>query len=446
MSVRIENFDGIVGPTHGYGGLSEGNLASIRHRGAEANPRAAALQGLAKMRRVAELGGGQCVLPPHARPDTDWLRRLGFSGTDRDVLAKAHATAPELLRRAASASAMWTANAATVTPSTETADGRVHLTVANLGSMPHRALEAETTTRVLSKIFGDQNHFVVHEPLPTTPLFFDEGAANHTRLHTSRGTVHLFAWGRPGISSSVGPEALPARHPARQGEEASRAVARLHGLREPHALFWQQSPFGIDGGAFHTDVLAVGEGRFFMLHEAAFAREAELLRELSERLGPELAVCVASEHELSLDDAVRSYPFNSELVERADGSLVLLAPSEAWELPSARRFLERVAAEDNPVESVEVVDVGASMNNGGGPACLRLRVPLTSDEGAKLGARVRYDAALHHALETWIKRHYRDRLTLADLADSALLDEVHTALDELTTLLGLGSIYAFQRV
>jgi succinylarginine dihydrolase len=446
MSVRIENFDGIVGPTHGYGGLSEGNLASIRHRGAEANPRAAALQGLSKMRRVAELGGGQCVLPPHARPDTDWLRRLGFVGTDRDVLQRAFAEAPELLRRAASASAMWTANAATVTPSSETTDGRVHLTVANLGSMPHRALEAETTTRVLSKIFDDKERFVVHEPLPNTPLFFDEGAANHTRLRTSRGTVHLFGWGRPGITSPIGPEAVPARHPARQGEEASRAVARLHGLRPEHALFWQQSAFGIDGGAFHTDVLAVGEGRFFMLHEAAFARQSELLLELSTRLGPEFVVCLASEHELSLDDAVRSYPFNSELIERADGSLVLLAPAEAWELPNARRFLERVAAEDNPVEKVEVVDVGASMNNGGGPACLRLRVPLTREQGSNLGARVRYDAALHDLLEAWIKSHYRDRLTLSDLADPALLVEVHTALDELTTLLELGSIYPFQRV
>lgn len=445
MSATVVNFDGIVGPTHGYGGLSEGNLASMRHRGESANPRAAAIQGLAKMRRVFELGGAQCVLPPHARPDPDWLRRLGFRGSDRDVLAAVHAQAPELLLRAASASAMWTANAATVSPSSDSADGRVHLTVANLASMPHRALEAATTERVLRRVFSDERHFEVHAPLPCSPPFFDEGAANHTRLCTSTGSVQLFAWGRPGLTTTVPRGASRTRHPARQGEEASRAVARLHLLDDAKTLFWQQSVRGIDGGAFHTDVLAVGEGRFLMLHEAAFEENAELVAELRRRLGTELCACEASEDELPLDDAVRSYPFNSELVERPDGSLVLLAPREAWELPSARRFLQRVHAEDNPVEALEVIDVGASMNNGGGPACLRLRVPLADHERQRLGGRVRYDAALHRELETWIARHYRDRLTREDLGAPELLDEVRTALDELTQLLELGSIYPFQR-
>jgi succinylarginine dihydrolase len=447
MNPRTYNFDGIVGPTHGYGGLSEGNLASIRHRGAAANPRAAALQGLAKMRRVTELGGAQCVLPPQPRPDPDWLRRLGFTGTDSQVLEKALSQAPELLTRASSASAMWTANAATVAPSCDTEDHRVHLTVANLGSMPHRALEAETTARVLQRIFADSERFVVHPPLPSTPLFFDEGAANHTRFVTQHGALHLFAWGRRGLrrdaTSSLPDE--PRKHPARQGEEASRAVARLHRLADGSALFWQQSPRGIDGGAFHTDVLAVGEGSFFMLHEAAFAEQAGLLAELRARLGRELIVCEAAEGELPLADAVQAYPFNSELVERADGSLVILAPSEAWQLPSSRRFLERVRSEENPVEAIDVIDVNASMNNGGGPACLRLRVPLEVLERSALGARVGYDEELHQALESWVLRHYRDRLTLDDLKAPELLDEVRRALDELTQLLELGSVYSFQR-
>ncbi len=444
---RTHNFDGIVGPTHGYGGLSEGNLASMRHRGAAANPRAAALQGLAKMRRVVELGGAQCVLPPQPRPDPDWLRRLGFTGTDHQVLEKARNQAPELLSRASSASAMWTANAATVAPSCDTEDQRVHLTVANLGSMPHRALEADTTARVLERIFGDAERFVVHPALPSTPLFFDEGAANHTRFFTARGALHLFAWGRRGLrrdASSPLPDE-PRKHPARQGEEASRAVARLHRLAESHTVLWQQSPRGIDGGAFHTDVLAVGEGKFFMLHEAAFTEQSALLAELRARLGPELVVCEATESELPLADAVQAYPFNSELVERTDGTLVVLAPSEAWHLPTSRRFLERVQSEDNPVAAIDVIDVNASMNNGGGPACLRLRVPLEGHERAALGARVVYDEELHQLLESWVRRHYRDRLTLDDLAAPELLDEVRRALDELTELLALGSVYSFQR-
>ncbi len=439
MAARTYNFDGIVGPTHGYGGLSQGNLASMRHRGAPANPRAAALQGLDKMRRVHDLGGRQAVLPPQPRPDVRWLRRLGFTGSDEAVLRRCMHVAPELLRLASSASAMWTANAATVAPSSDTEDGRVHLTVANLATMAHRSLEPPTTLRVLRRVFASAEHFVVHEPLPAVPGLFDEGAANHTRLTTSQGRVHLFAWGR----AATGPDPQ-LRFPARQGELASHALARLHLLRPEETLFWQQSPTGIDAGAFHTDVLAVGEGAFFMMHEAAFVEPAALLEALAAQLGPELQVVVASSAELPLTAAVAAYPFNSELVERGDGSLVLLAPQEAWESDASRAFLQRVVAEGGPVTDVEAIDVNASMNNGGGPACLRLRVLLTEPEASALGAHVLYDPALDLRLRAWVQRHYRDRLALEDLSDPQLLTEVHTALDELSELLGLGSIYEFQ--
>lgn len=449
MATRTYNFDGLVGPTHGYAGLSEGNIASMQHRGAPANPRAAALQGLDKMRRVWELGGAQAVLPPQPRPAVDWLRRLGFTGDDAEVLRRCLKEDPELLRIASSASAMWTANAATVAPSSDTADGRVHLTVANLATMPHRSIEAPITQAVLERVFADATHFVVHPALPCSPPLFDEGAANHTRLETSRARVHLFAWGR---ATLPGTALGPSKFPARQGEAASRAIARLHGLRPEEAWFWQQNPVGIDAGAFHTDVLAVGEGSFFMAHAAAFTDQNAKLQRLRERLGPELRVVVADETELPLADAIASYPFNSELVERADGSLVILAPLEAWETPSARAFLQRVVEGDatpdgpNPVSSVEAVDVNASMNNGGGPACLRLRVRMTDEERTALTGRVLYDPTLDGELRRWVDRHYRDRMTLEDLADPALLREVYTALDELTQILALGSVYAFQRV
>src|SRR5690606_19306614 len=405
MATRTYNFDGIVGPTHGYGGLSPGNLASMRHRGAPANPRAAALQGLDKMRRVHDLGGCQAVLPPQPRPDVRWLRRLGFTGSDAAVLRRCSAEAPDLLRAASSASAMWTANAATVAPSSDSGDGRVHLTVANLATMAHRSLEPPTTFRVLRRVFASAEHFVVHEPLPAVPPLFDEGAANHTRLTTTQGRVHLFAWGR----AATGPDPQ-LRFPARQGELASRAVARLHQLRPEEALFWQQNPAGIDAGAFHTDVLAVGEGAFFMMHEAAFVEPDALREALAARLGHELQIVVANSAELPVAEAVAAYPFNSELIERSDGSLVILAPQEAWQSDASRAFLQRVVAEGGPVVDVEAIDVNASMNNGGGPACLRLRVPLTETEASSLGARVTYDAALDGELRAWVQRHYRDRL------------------------------------
>jgi succinylarginine dihydrolase len=433
-------FDGLVGPTHHYAGLSLGNLASAEHAGRLGNPRAAALQGLGKMRAVASLGGGQAVLPPHERPYVPWLRRLGFGGSDADVLERAYRADPTLLSIASSASAMWTANAATVAASADTGDARVHFTPANLVQMLHRSLEARTTARVLGSLFADTNHFMVHDPLPSHAEFSDEGAANHTRLVCGERSLNLFAWGRaPDVSLT------PKRFPARQARAASEAVARLHRIYDGRVLMWQQDPEGIDAGAFHTDVLAVGSGSFFMLHERAFVNGPELVAELRGRLGDALSVVVASEAELPVADAVGCYPFNSALVPLRDGTLVLLAPEESRENPRVAAFLSRVASEPNPVTRVVYINVNDSMRNGGGPACLRLRVPLEQRERDAVGGRVFFDAALDGELGAWVEKHYRDRLAQRDLTDPQFLQETRAALDELTQILKLGSIYDFQR-
>jgi succinylarginine dihydrolase len=435
------NFDGIVGPTHQYGGLSYGNVASFEHAGEVGNPRAAALQGLEKMRFLASLGVLQAVLPPHPRPELGTLRRLGFSGSDAEVLKAAERADPHLLTSCSSASAMWTANAATVAPSTDTADGRLHFTVANLCAMFHRSLEAPVTARLLRRIFASEDHFVVHEPLPASITFSDEGAANHLRLHTSQATVHLFAWGRHADASNH----LPRRYPARQSLEASQAVARLHSLSEAEALFWQQCPEGIDAGAFHSDVLASSQDNFLMLHEQAFVDHPRLLDTLQRKLGPQFEFVLASEEELPTSEAVAAYPFNSQVVRLKAGKLAIVAPAETEQSEQARGFLERVIAEVNSVQEVHYLDVNASMRNGGGPACLRLRVPLTDAERAAVRPRVFLDDTLSAELEAWIRRHYRDRLSLSDLADPLLLREVQTALDALSSILGLGSVYDFQQ-
>ena len=70
---------------------------------------------------------------------------------------------------------------------------------------------------------------------------------------------------------------------------------------------------------------------------------------------------------------------------------------------------------------------------------------LTAAERASIGARVFADAALCDELERWVARHYRDRLLPQDLADPSLLDESRRALDELSTLLAIGSVHDFQR-
>jgi succinylarginine dihydrolase len=439
---REYNFDGLVGPTHNYGGLSPGNVASIKNEGRASNPRAAALQGVAKMRFVHGLGVGQGVLPPPARPDLRTLRALGFHGTDEEMLAAANRDAEHLVRLCASGSAMWAANAATVAPSADAADGRVHFVPANLQTMFHRAIEPETTRAALQRIFADEARFAVHAPLPGGGHFADEGAANHTRLETEgHAALHIFAWGRRAWGAGPAPE----KYPARQTQEASAALARLLRVAPERALLPQQHPGGIDGGAFHTDVLAVGHRHFLMAHELAFLDGAAFFGELRARLGTALSIVLASDRQLPVADAVAAYPFNSQVVTTGDGSLAIVAPEESRENGAAHAFLESVVAGDNPVKAVHYLDVRQSMNNGGGPACLRLRVVLTDDEVAAVRANVFFTPALGARLESWIERHYRDRLLPADLGDPKLHREVMTALDELAALLGLGNLYDFQR-
>jgi succinylarginine dihydrolase len=437
------NFDGLPGPTHNYSGLAEGNLASERNKSLVANPRRAALQGLAKMKALADRGFAQAVLPPHERPDVAALRALGFTGDDAALLQAASRQAPQLLAACSSAAAMWVANAATVSPSADTADGRVHFTPANLVSHFHRSLEAATTTHVLRSIFADAKHFAVHDPLPAAPQLGDEGAANHTRFVAgaqARG-VELFVYGRTAFAAGA---LVPRRFAARQTREACESVARRHGLAPERTFFAQQHPEAIEAGVFHNDVVAVGSGAVLFCHERAYVAQDALLAALRERLGPAFTPIVVPEREVSLEHAVNTYLFNSQLLDRGDGGLLLVAPAECQGEATVRALLERLTAGDGPIREVLTFDLRQSMQNGGGPACLRLRIALTPEERAATGARVWLDETLYDALTTWVERHYRDRLTPADLADPALLTESRRALDELSRLLGLPNVYPFQ--
>ncbi|WP_217267823.1 MULTISPECIES: N-succinylarginine dihydrolase [Halomonadaceae] len=443
--VREVNFDGLVGPTHNYAGLAHGNVASMLHEGAIANPREGALQGLAKMKALHDAGFAQGVLPPQQRPDLGALRALGFSGSNAEVLERAAREAPQLLRAVCSASSMWTANAGTVTPSVDAPDGRMHFTPANLQSSFHRFLEPQTTARVMEAIFRDERHFCHHPALPATPAFSDEGAANHTRLAGEHGEpgVHLFVYGRQAFGGDASRE--PKRYPARQTLEASQAIARQHGLANRQAVFSQQHPEAIDAGVFHNDVIAVGNGPLLLYHEMAFLDEQTTLDELRARLAtPLIAVRVPSEA-VSLEAAVATYLFNSQLLSKPDGSMALVVPGECQESEDVWRTIhDLLLAGANPINEVVVKDVKQSMRNGGGPACLRLRVALSATERQALSGRVLLDEALYEELTSWVERHYRDRLAIADLADPQLAEETLAALDELTGILQIGSVYPFQ--
>jgi succinylarginine dihydrolase len=437
------NADGLIGPTHSYAGLAPGNLASEGNKGAVSNPRAAVLQGLEKMAAVAALGLPQLVLPPHERPHVPFLRELGFTGSDEAVLEAAWRDAPEHAHAACSASAMWAANAATVTPSADSGDGRVWLTPANLISNLHRSLEWEQTETALRRLFPDEDRFAVASTLPRTPHLADEGAANHVRLSAEQGApgVNLFVYGRTLTDPWLG------RFPARQVLEASQAVARRHGAHRP--IFARQSVRAIEGGAFHNDVVCVGTGACLFHHESAFEDTAAVhdqIRSAAEGLFEPVFVEV-SEAELPLADAIGSYLFNSMLVQPPGADrLVLIAPRETRENARARAVTERVTGGNGPIGRIEFVDVRQSMRNGGGPACLRLRVVLTEDELAAVNPGQVFTADLHGQLRAWAERRYRDELAPEDLRDPGLLGETRTALDELTGIMGLGSgFYPFQR-
>lgn len=443
MSATYEvNFDGLVGPTHNFAGLSHGNVASMKHRGLVSRPREAALQGLAKMKALSDLGLKQAVLPPHERPSIATLRGFGFSGADAAVLQAAQKQAPSLLVACSSASNMWVANAATVSPSADSADGRVHFTPANLVSKLHRSIEPPQTVRSLRAIFANEAHFAVHEAVPGAQGMGDEGAANHTRFASSHGErgLHFFVYGH----SALNPTRVPKRFVSRQALEASQAVARQSLLRDEQCLFVQQNPAAIDAGVFHNDVIAVGNENLLFYHEQAFVNSAKVIRELRVRF-PELIALKVPAKRVPMAAAVKSYLFNSQLVTTAPGRMALIAPADCREMPEVHEFLQEVIAKDQtPLREMHFFDLKQSMRNGGGPACLRLRVVMNERELASIPQGVIITDQSYARLVAWVKKHYRETLTRAELADPSLLKESRKALDELTKLLGLGSIYPFQ--
>jgi len=441
------NFDGLVGPTHNYGGLSYGNVASQSNSQQGSSPREAARQGLAKMKALADMGFKQGVLAPQERPDVAALRRLGFSGSDAEVIQRAAKEAMPLLVASCSASSMWVANAATVSPSADTADGRVHFTAANLNCKYHRSIEHPTTSRVLAAMFNNDKHFAHHPALPAVAQFGDEGAANHTRFCRSYGEagVEFFVYGRSAFDSRY---PAPQKYPARQTLEASQAVARLHGLSDDGVVYAQQNPAVIDQGVFHNDVIAVGNGEVLFYHEDAFLETDAVLGQLQAKLaskGGNFQAIRVPRAKVAVEDAVRSYLFNSQLLSREDGSMLLVVPEECRNNERVWAYLQQLASQGGAVQEVKVFDLKQSMQNGGGPACLRLRVALKETELAAVNPGVIMTAPLYDTLLQWVDKHYRDRLGEADLADPQLLVECRTALDELTQILKLGSVYPFQR-
>lgn len=416
MSLAEINFDGIVGPSHNYAGLSLGNIASASNAGETSYPRAAALQGLGKMRHNLALGLLQGFLLPLSRPNAAFLEAIGADGSeDRRLLAAAW-----------SASSMWTANAATVSPAPDTADGRCHLTAANLVTMPHRSQEWPDTVRQLRLAFANAAHFAVHDAVPG--CFGDEGAANHMRMGTGHGApgIEIFVYGKSG-----------GAFPARQHEQASRAVARLHGLDPARTLFVEQNPAAIAAGAFHNDVVAVANERVLFTHELAFADPEDTYAAIRAQL-PEAEIIVVPAAEVSLADAIKSYLFNAQLLTLPSGEMALVIPLEAWEHSAVRAWLDGMLAGNGPIRQVLPVDVRQSMANGGGPACLRLRVVA---DPATIDPRFLLDEAKIARIEAVVAAHWPEAIRPDQIGKSSLAAQIVAARRALLEALDLIELF-----
>lgn len=411
MTVYEINFDGLVGPTHHYAGLPYGNEASIAHAEQISHPKVAALQGLEKMALLHRLGIKQAYLLPQHRPYLALLYELGYGDNEQRALELVYKHHPKLFTAIFSASSMWTANAATVTPASDTADGRLHVTVANLAAYLHRAIESEETMTELKHALGLVAH--VHAPLPFGAQFSDEGAANHMRLSPSHAEpgVHVFVYGKS-VSEGV---LLPSRYPARQALEASEAIVRHHHIKTP-VVYLQQHPDMIDAGVFHNDVIAMSNENILIVHEKAFL-EADALDKIISACDFDMHIITISEDELSISDLISTYFFNSQLLTVPTGGMHMILPTECEHHIAVQKIVQRLLDEDNPIQQVHYVDCRQSMHNGGGPACLRLRVPM--DETAFHGMNQDYvltNEKIAH-LRTCIEQYYPDKLMIRDFLD-----------------------------
>lgn len=432
------NFDGLIGPTHNYSGLAIGNLASMSNRYLVSYPKQAALEGLRKMRLLHDQGLIQGIIPPKVRPNLEFLKQHGYSGSAADVLKKVTDASPELLRMASSAASMWVANAATMTPSMDSDDERVHMSIANLATHAHRRMEAQETYELFKIIFPTPK-FCVHPPLMSEGIMRDEGAANHMRLWSpkSQWALQVFVYGEtlnyPNEEDSTG------QNPVRQTMEASREVAFQNGLAVDRTGYIQQNPEAIEAGVFHNDVIATSHEDILIVHEQAYVNTDEVIEKLKARFKRvtlnTLQVIKVTEQQLSLSEAVESYVFNSQIVTRPDGGMLMIAPVQCQQ-GRAHDVICQIIDSANPIEDVAYVNLNQSMANGGGPACLRLRVYLTEAELKAVHPGFIMNPDRFAAIEQWIQHHYRDELHMEQLGDLELLQESQVAIKELQTLLG----------
>jgi succinylarginine dihydrolase len=423
------NFDGIPGPTHLFSGLAKGNLASQINEGKISSPKKAALQSLEKIKTIFDLGIKAGVIPPQRRPLLGPLTIYGIDGSIEDQLEEVFETDPKLYAGLFSSSSMWTANAATVSPSPDTEDGKLHLTIANLKTNFHRSQESFKTYDIFRKSFSTPK-ISVNSPL--AGLSPDEGAANHLRLCEDYGEkgLEVFVFG---FSNK---EDLPKSKlfKARQSKEACQEIISKHGVNNHYLAF--QNPEAIDAGVFHNDVISTSNKNFFFYHEKTFFNNEKTVEAISQEYkdltGKELIKLEVKEKELNLSDVVSSYLFNSQILSPANlDGMLLFAPKECEKNDKVRKYIDSIIAkDDNPLSEVQYFDLNESMQNGGGPACLRLRVVMSETEFAEINPNLVFNDELYEKLKELINEYYPDELKAEDLYEEDTLSKIGTCFDK----------------
>lgn len=432
------NFDGVAGPTHNYAGLSYGNVASAANQHQVSHPKRAALQSLQKMQAVSSLGLVQCMIPPQCRPNLRNLKALGFTGKRSEIITSAAADSPIQLAAAYSSAFMWTANSSTVSPSLDTGDQKLHLTPANMFSSVHRCEEQFAVKSYFDWVMGDGDHFQIHDPLPASNVYADEGAANHIRLAPNHHekALEVFVYGRNALDAS---QVCPVKFPARQTLQSFEAIARRHQLDSSHVLHVQQNPEAIDAGAFHNDVVSVGNENVLFYHEQAFS--AETIDQISSRFRQlyesDLILEKVTEAEVPLSEAVSTYLFNSQLLSVNGNEMLLLCPAECEKSPNTKSYLDKLVQGDNPISKYVAMDLKQSMMNGGGPACLRLRVLMSEKQIDAMAPNFVVNESVIEKVGNFVEDRYRDDLTVDELANPAFANEAISVYQDFYKLLGV---------
>ncbi|AMV32107.1 N-succinylarginine dihydrolase [Pirellula sp. SH-Sr6A] len=431
--MREFNIDGLIGPTHHFGGLGVGNVASESNRNKIAHPRSAALEGLSKIRKLYELGVPQFYLPPPGRPNWDWMMALGFQSQDAKDWSRCAKQFPSLFSSSLSSSFMWMANAATCSSRVDTTDGIGRLVIANLAASLHRGQESPERHHQLRHLFQRLDTIEVIEALPSLVPLRDEGAANAMRCWnpSNHQGIYVFVFGETyqGITRSIASGETRVQrgvYPSRQTSLASQLIARSLRIPDSRSVFVQQHPQAIDAGVFHNDVIATSHEDFLLLHERAYLDQSTELDRISETFrkecGGELSIFVITEDELPLSEAVATYLFNSQIVTRSDGSWCMFCPIECMTSPAVTQVLQRIQSQEPRLGEIEFVSLRESMANGGGPACLRLRVYASDEEIEQipLGARIQDESLFY--LERLIASEYPDSVQLDDFLDLQLVN------------------------